>query len=263
MPVTPWGQKIDIISNPLGVIGRMNLAQIMEAYLGLISWKVREDILKNSSQKNIISLITNVYKNILDKSKDQIISKTVINIIKKMNKSSLQSYIDNLKSQKGLPWIYPSYASPSFDDIMKALKMVGLKDKYILELPNIGKGEKSKIPVAIGYVYMYKMEHMSSKKISSRSTGKYVTKLMQPTAGKKAQGGQRVGEFDSWSLFAHGATNLIKEMFGPQSDDYLSKNEIISNIIENGYAHNIDKLKKTPTRDLLEIYFRLMLLDFK
>jgi len=261
MPVTPWGQKIDICWNVLGVIGRMNVGQILEGYCGLIGWKILQLIKANSSKKNVIDLIRKVYKNILDKSKDQILSKTVIRVIEKMNQDQYKSYIENLKNQKGFPWIYPTYSTPNMQEIQQALDEVGLKDKYYLDLPGYGPGVKTKTPVMVGYIYVYKMEHISSRKIASRSVGKYQGKLMQPTAGKQAGGGQRVGEFDTWSLFAHGATNIIKEMFGPQSDDLLSKNEIIGDIIEKGFAHNIDELKSTPTRDLLEVYFRMMLLD--
>ena len=259
MPKTPWGQEIDIILNPLGVIGRMNIGQLYECYSGLIAWKVRELILKTPTKKNLIDIITKVYYKILDKTQNKIISKTVINVIKKMTTKNVKTYIENIRKQKGFPWIFPTFGTPSSSDIMSALKAVGLKDKYILDLPHINS--KTKKPVTVGYIYMYKMEHVSSKKISSRSVGKYINKIMQPTAGKKAKGGQRVGEFDSWSLFAYGAKNIIKEMYGPLSDDYISKNEIISNIIESGSSHNIDKLKVTPTRDLLEIYFRIMMLD--
>jgi DNA-directed RNA polymerase beta subunit len=36
MPITPWGDKIQLILNPLGVIGRTNTGQIFELYTNLI-----------------------------------------------------------------------------------------------------------------------------------------------------------------------------------------------------------------------------------
>lgn len=261
MPVTPWGEKIDLIYNPLGVIGRMNVAQIFEAYLGLIGWKVKNDILKSPTRKNAYSIIKKVYYDILDKSKNKIVSTTYLKVIKNMSNSEFNRWIEVLKGQRGLPWIYPTYSSPSAKDIMKGLDTIGLKDKYYLELPKYGPGVKTQYPVTVGYLYMYKMEHVSSHKISSRATGSYNGKSAQPSASANAKGGQRVGEFDSWSLLANGATDLVKEFFGPMSDDHVAKNEMISNIINNGYTHNSSELNKTPTRDILEIYFRLMMLD--
>ena len=51
-------------------------------------------------------------------------------------------------------------------------------------------------------------------------------------------------------------------MFGPLSDDHIAKNQLISNIIENGYSHIPPQMYSTPTRDLLEVYFRLMMIEF-
>lgn len=261
MPVTPWGEKIDIIFNPLGVIGRMNPGQIFEALLGLIGWKAREEILKSPTQKHTTEIIKKVYYDVLDGSKDKVISKSYIKVIKSMSKSDFDKWIENLKAQRGLPWIYPTYHTPTMQEIAKGLSVLGLKDKYYLDLPKYGPNVKTKLPVTVGYLYMYKMEHMSSHKIASRSTGAYNSRTMQPSQSQSAKNGQRVGEFDSWSLFANGATNIIREMFGPLSDDHIAKNQLVSNIIENGFSHTPPQMYSTPTRDLLEVYFRLMMID--
>ena len=261
MPITPWGQKIDLIYNPLGVIGRMNVAQIFESYLGLIGWKVRQEILKSPTRKNAYAVIKKVYYDVLDKSKGKIISTTYLKVLKTMKDSEFQIWLENIKRQKGVPWIYPTYSSPSAKDILKGLDILGLKDKYTLKLPKYGPNVETQYPVMVGYMYMYKMEHVSSHKISSRSTGAYNTKSGQPSISATAKGGQRVGEFDSWSLLGNGATNIVTEMFGAMSDDHPGKNELISNIINNGYTHNSPEMNKTPTRDMLEVYFRMMMLD--
>lgn len=263
MPVTPWGEKIDIIFNPLGVIGRMNPGQLFEALLGLIGWKVKQEIMKSPTQKHAIDIIKRVYYDILDGSRNKVISKTYMSVIKSMSKTNFDKWIDNLKLQRGLPWIFPSYHTPDMKNIYRGLHAIGLEDKYYLELPKYGPNVKTKFPVTVGYLYMYKMEHVSSHKIASRSTGAYNSRTMQPSQSQAAKNGQRVGEFDSWSLFANGATNVIKEMFGPLSDDHISKNQLISNIIENGYSHSPNQMYSTPTRDLLEVYFRLMMIDLR
>lgn len=261
MPITPWGQPIDLIYNPLGVIGRMNVAQIFESYLGLIGWKVKQEIMKSPTKKNTYNIIKKVYYDVLDKSQNRIISTTYLKVLKSMSDSEFQRWIEMLKGQKGLPWIYPTYSSPSSQDIMKGLNILGLKDKYTLKLPKYGPNVETQFPVMVGYMYMYKMEHVSSHKISSRSTGAYNSKSGQPSISASAKGGQRVGEFDSWSLLGNGATNIVTEMFGAMSDDHPGKNELVSNIINNGYTHNSPEMNKTPTRDILEVYFRLMMLD--
>ncbi len=101
---------------------------------------------------------------------------------------------------------------------------------------------------------------MAAEKMHSRSTGPVTTKTFQPTAGKRREGGQKVGEGDTWALASYNAEKLLQEMFGPLSDDGRSKNEMINEIIENGHAE-FKETKQSPTRDLLKAYFVGLMLE--
>jgi len=265
MPVTPWGQEIDIISNPLGVISRMNMGQKYELYCGLISWKLRELMLKNPTKKNGINLIKKIYYDCLDKSPNKIVSTNIMKVFSKMSERQYKNYLETfVRPRKGFSLIIPNFNSPSIFDINKAMNRLNLKPSYILNLPALGSNVKTKLPVAVGYIYFYKLEHVSSKKMSARSEGKYMTKYLQPPAGKKRGGGQRVGEFDSWSILQYGADNVIKEFFGPLSDDIKLKQHIIRQIIDNGEASISDiKEFRSGSKELFLAYLRMMLLDIK
>ena len=65
---------------------------------------------------------------------------------------------------------------------------------------------------------------------------------------------------DSWSIINHGATNVLRELFGPLSDDLVTKNEIINEIIQNGSANYRDP-KISPTRDMLKAYLQGLMID--
>ena len=51
MPYLPSGQRVDIVLNPLGVPSRMNIGQIMESHLGLVGWRLGEQIAKILEEK--------------------------------------------------------------------------------------------------------------------------------------------------------------------------------------------------------------------
>ena len=129
---------------------------------------------------------------------------------------------------------------------------------YKLFLPEYNTYTQSDVPV--GYMYMYKLEHIGSLKIHSRSTGPVTGKTRQPTAGKRREGGQRMGELDTYSLISYNAPNLLAEFFGPLSDDTVTKNEIISDIIQGGSAQYREP-KISPGKDLLNSYFNALLLE--
>jgi len=259
MPRTPWGETVDIIMNPLGVIARMNIGQMYEMYCGLISKEVGKRIVKSNNRKEIFSLISSVYSN-LDGSKNFKMSSRLINSLKAMSDSKFKSMADEIRSTGFMPIIVPPFQAPKRDNIDKVLKLLNLKSGYHLTLPEYNT--KTTEPVPFGYTYVGKLEHMAAEKIHGRSTGPLSSKTHQPTAGKRKSGGQKVGEGDTWALASYDAKILLKEMFGPMSDDGKSKNEMINEIVEGGKA-DYKKTQISPTRELLNAYFRALMVEEK
>jgi DNA-directed RNA polymerase subunit beta len=109
-------------------------------------------------------------------------------------------------------------------------------------------------------MYFSALEHKSDAKIYGRSTGPVTSKTLQPTSGKKQEGGQRLGEADTYSLMSYNCPTLLSEMMGPLSDDITTKNEIISEIIQTGSASYRDT-KISPAKDLLNSYFISLILE--
>jgi len=251
MPRTPWGEPVDIILNPLGIYSRMNPGQLLELYSGLISWKLQE-LMKTVDRKKFIKIIDNVYS-IFDKTKGQLLRKHFVNVLKKVSNKQY----DELKARKFFPMVVPPFTAPKSKDIMKILKLLNLKEKYQLTLPQYGIKTKSAVPV--GYVFQSKLTHLSTKKLSARSVGSYSKKTGQPQG--KSSRGQKVGELDTWSLMSYNADNLLYEFFGPLSDDKLAKQQVIQQIIERGYANLPNTKMGAPNKDLTEAYMRIIGLE--
>ena len=135
--------------------------------------------------------------------------------------------------------------------IQDTMKFLGLKSTYYLNLPEWKT--KTLEPVAVGYLYYKKLEQQAAYKQSVRSIGRYNQSTGQATQGKSAGGGQKVGEMDTWCLISHGAETTLKELFGPMSDDMATKNEVISDIVNNGYA-NFRQPKASPSTERLKVY---------
>ena len=166
--------------------------------------------------------------------------------------------VQQIKSSGFVPIIVPPFKSPSHKHIANALKVLGLKPAYHLSLPEFNV--KTKHPVPVGYMYITKLEHLASEKVHSRATGPTVGKILQPTGGKRRDGGQRMGEGDTHAIISYNCPLALSELFGPMSDDIVSKNEILTDIIQTGDA-SFRPTKASPTKDLLNAYFIAMMLE--
>jgi len=257
MPLTPWGERLDIILNPISILSRMNMGQIFELYCGLISKALALRVISANNKSAIIKIISEVYTT-LDASKNQEYSKSYIKSLGDLNDSNFKLFYNQIKEMKFFPIVVPAFKSPKINQIKSAMKILNLQPGYQLHIPELGTKTIYNVPV--GYLYIQKLEHLGEMKLVSRSTGQTVAKTMQPTAGKKREGGQRIGEGDTYSLISYNCLKTLDELFGPLSDDQITKDEMISEISRIG--HTTHKAAKIfPTRDLLSSYFVSLMLE--
>lgn len=256
MPRTPWGETVDIVFSPLGVLGRMNIGQMYELYTSLISKKLADIIVETKNQVQVVKIMKTVL-NKLDTSPSQKFSNTLVSNISKLSKVQFENMTNQIKTTGFVPIIIPPFKSPSYKHISEALKVLKLKTGYHLKLPEFNT--KTKEPVPFGYIYISKLEHIGSEKIHTRSVGPIEGKTKQPLAGKRKEGGQRMGEADTYALLGYNCPKMLAEFFGPLSDDSVTKNEMISEIVQNGSAE-YRTAKTNPTKDLLNAYFVSLML---
>jgi DNA-directed RNA polymerase beta subunit len=256
MPRTPWGEPVDIILNPIGVVNRMNIGQLYELYCGFISKAMAQKISTAKNKNEVITLFRGVFSH-LDNTEKRVFSNSMINNLLKLSDTQFKRMVDQIVTNKSVPIIVPPFQAPKAPQIMAALKLLGLKPAYPMYLPRYNTKTQKEVP--FGYVYMTKLEHIGELKLHSRSTGPTKAKTGQPTEGKRKEGGQRMGEGDTWGLASYNATTVLAEFFGPMSDDLSSKNAVITDIIQTGSAAYRDT-KTSPTRDLLKAYITAMML---
>jgi len=93
-------------------------------------------------------------------------------------------------------------------------------------------GEPFEHPVAVGSMYILKLEHIADEKIHARSTGPYSLITQQPLGGKAHFGGQRLGEMEVWALEAYGAAHTLQEMLTLKSDDTRGRVQLYKAILK-------------------------------
>lgn len=246
MPVTPWGERVQMIYNPLAIVNRMIVGQVLELHAGLISRKLYY-LIKDKPRKEFQDYLFNTIK-ILG---NEIYYKNIKDYFTKMSDSEYNEVREKVISDGFFPLIFPPFKSPNRKNFIEAMKYLGLKPRYKLWIPKLNTYSD---PVAVGYVYVMKLEHMSEKKLHARSVGKYTPKLV-PVRGKRLGGGQRFGEYEVYSLLTWDAYHIIDEMLGPLSSDHVSKNALISEIIKKGSA----SFKKPVFNPIMEMLYSYLL----
>ena len=203
MPFLEDGTPVDIILNPLGVPGRMNVGQVLEVHLGWAAkagWKLEGD---EDWQKD---LRAHGYADVAPGSK---VATPVFDGAKEDELIGLLG--STHKTADGLTLVGPEGKARLFDG---------------------RTGEPYKQPITVGYMYILKLHHLVDDKIHARSTGPYSMITQQPLGGKAQFGGQRFGEMEVWALEAYGAAYTLQELLTIKSDDVLGRVKVYEAIVK-------------------------------
>jgi DNA-directed RNA polymerase subunit beta len=204
MPFLQDGTPVDIVLNPLGVPGRMNVGQVLETHLGWVAqagWKVEGE--EAEWKKRL-------------------------------------RQIGAGDAEAGAPVATPVFDGAREEEITGLLdsalpnrdgeRLVGRSGKAMLF--DGRTGEPFKDPISVGYIYILKLLHLVDDKIHARSTGPYSMITQQPLGGKAQFGGQRFGEMEVWALEAYGAAYALQELLTIKSDDVLGRVKVYEAIVK-------------------------------
>src|SRR4051794_8759294 len=202
MPFLEDGTPVDVVLNPLGVPGRMNVGQILELHLGWAAsrgWKVegQPDWAKPIPQ-------------------------------------------DAYEAPPGTRVASPVFDGVREDEIVGLLDSTTKTRDDVRLIDGSGKsrlfdgrsGEPFPEPVSVGYMYILKLHHLVDDKIHARSTGPYSMITQQPLGGKAQFGGQRFGEMEVWALEAYGAAYALQELLTIKSDDVQGRVKVYEAIVK-------------------------------
>ncbi len=202
MPFLEDGTPVDIVLNPLGVPGRMNIGQILETHLGWAAatgWSV--DVADPRA-----ALLPDAVKSVAPGTK------VATPVFDGAREEELSLVLDSTTPTKdGLKLVNPNGKANLFDG---------------------RTGEPIPGEIAVGYIYILKLLHLVDDKIHARSTGPYSMITQQPLGGKAQFGGQRFGEMEVWALEAYGAAYALQELLTIKSDDVLGRVKVYEAIVK-------------------------------
>jgi len=187
MPQDKDGNAIEIIHNPQGVGGRMNVGQVLETSISHVAEEEKSPVairnFESDRNKRIVKVkghwrVVNTGKGGEDKKKI---------------------------------WVAPyKYERDYLSVVQDKLKERGLSETEELFDPQTGK---SLGQVLTGKQYILKLVHQADKKMAVRSWGPgYEYTLDGEPRGGGKHGAQRMGELGIYGMLAHGAIHNLREM---------------------------------------------------
>jgi DNA-directed RNA polymerase subunit beta len=202
MPFLEDGTPVDVVLNPLGVPGRMNIGQVLELHLGWAASRGWE-IAGNPDWAKLIPE-------------------------------------DARTAPAGTRVASPVFDGVREDEIVGLLDSTTKTRDDVRLIDGSGKsrlfdgrsGEPFPEPVSVGYMYILKLHHLVDDKIHARSTGPYSMITQQPLGGKAQFGGQRFGEMEVWALEAYGAAYALQELLTIKSDDVQGRVKVYEAIVK-------------------------------
>jgi len=202
MPFLEDGTPVDVVLNPLGVPGRMNVGQILETHLGWAAaagWEVDE---KDPRAARLPKELVSVPRG----------SKVATPVFDGAREEELALVLDSTRpTADGYHLVGPDGKAKLFDG---------------------RSGEPIPGRISVGYIYILKLLHLVDDKIHARSTGPYSMITQQPLGGKAQFGGQRFGEMEVWALEAYGAAYALQELLTIKSDDVLGRVKVYEAIVK-------------------------------
>ena len=201
MPFLEDGTPVDVILNPLGVPGRMNIGQVLEVHTGWLAkqgWKIEgePEWLKHMPNFPKESGPTRLATPVFDGAHED-------ELFDLMDHSNPNRDGDRLINRSGKARLIDGRSGEPFPD-----------------------------PISVGYQYILKLHHLVDDKIHARSTGPYSMITQQPLGGKAQFGGQRFGEMEVWALEAYGAAYALQELLTVKSDDVVGRVKVYEAIVK-------------------------------
>jgi DNA-directed RNA polymerase subunit beta len=197
MPFLDDGTAVDIVLNPLGVPGRMNLGQILETHLGwaaaVLGFQAVTPVFDGASEAEIMACLQEANEHVRQRAAD-------LRVVQQAGDSSEL--------------------------------LVEMPPDGKITVHDGRTGEPFEQKVAAGYIYMNKLHHLVDEKIHARATGPYSLITQQPLGGKARTGGQRFGEMEVWGLEAYGASYTLQELLTVKSDDVEGRTKIYESMVK-------------------------------
>jgi len=261
MPETETGERAEIILNPLGILNRLNLSQIIEQYINLMSGhlvnklKTTTDLLQREDE--FFSYMKSINKEQADFLE---IEYTIL------NRAQKEAFFDDI-IERG---IY-THQTPFFGNTtMEQFEEIFKQKPYLVEKLKFKGIEK---PMVMGDIYFIRLKHESSNKASARSTAlNNIKNLPSKSTLKKekkvllSQTPIRLGEMEVTNLLIPRRGDLIEKLLKTFSTSEEDRSGLVEDLLKSKQPFQLTTQigrDNSINRQILQKYLNVLELDLE
>lgn len=234
MPHTEDGRRVDTIRNSLGVVGRMNIAQLYEHELNFIATEIHRQA------KDIDEFNENIMKFF------ELVAPEMFEFVQNLGDDEYSSYVEDMY-ESGKIYINqkPFYGNVTFENFEKCYDTFPFVKKI--------KIDGVQTPLVYGPLYYVKLKHASIKKVSARSTG--MTNLVNvpyKTNEKQKKGNAlynnnpiRLGEQETFNLLLLNNPELQAKLIKMYSSSNVYRQSMLTDLLTKD-IRNIKSFEVSP-----------------
>jgi DNA-directed RNA polymerase beta subunit len=261
MPVTENGLKAEVILNPLGVLNRLNIAQIIEQYINFMSYNLVEKLKEMDDLYEKEELFFDFMKLINKEQYDYLDMQYII-----MNRKQKEEFFDDI-IEKGI-YIHqtPFFGNTTMEEFKKIYqKFPELIEKY--KFKNIEK------TMVMGDLYFIRLKHEASNKTSVRATGlNNIKNLPSKSTLKKekkilvSQTPIRLGEMEVTNLMIPKRGDLVEKLLKSYSTSEKERANIVADILESDTPLKLNTelgRGESINRQILQKFLNVLELDLE
>lgn len=257
MPVTEDGTRAEVLLNSLGVLNRMNPAQLIEQHINFMSDHVVREMKKLKTADEKIDLYL-TYLKYLNKQQASFIESELI----LMNRSQKETFIEEVESKGIKVHQAPFFNNTTFD----TFKQIYRDHPEWCERYKCKGIEK---PIVIGDIYFIRLKHESSNKASFVSAASTNTKNQPAKTNSKkthktlfADTPIRLGEMEVDNLLLTKSGEAVEKILKSYSTSKVDRENLINELLTApdpfNCKININNEEHSINRKILEKYLSIL-----
>lgn len=264
MPITEDGVRADICLNPLGIINRLNPAQIIEQYINFMSDHVVKLLQKYRDARELGKMEDEFfdYMKVMNPTEYDFLDEHYI----MMNRSEKEEFFDDLITNGIYMHQQPFFGNTSFETFQQLFK-----DKpYLSEKYKFMGIEK---PMVMGDIYFIRLKHESNNKMSVRSTGLTNMKnIPSKSTLKKEKRLQisntpiRLGEMETTNLLISKRGDIVEKLLKSYSTSEEGRSNLVADLETSQDPLNLKVINDDTysiNRKILEKYLGVLELSIE
>lgn len=260
MPINEYGERAEIILNPLGVLNRLNPAQLQEVYLNFMADHVVREMKRMDNYDDKQDLFLSFLKAVNKKEYDFYDIELLM-----MNRTAKEEMIDEIE-RNGIYIHEPPFYGNTDEKMFQ--KIYEEHPEWCTEY----KFEGIEKPMTMGDIYIIRLKHQASNKSSMRSATSLNTKMLPAKSLSKKEKKSlysttpiRLGEMEITGLMMSKRPDIVEKLLKTYATNETLRESTISQLLDPPIGKDpldmnieVDLSEKSISREILEKYLNVI-----